>query len=323
TARIQYLNGSTWTTFGPIITLTGGTGHVTWNPGTSEFTYRFIYGSTVSDTFTVGILAPTVTGVPDEAVIPPMTPAGATVTVDPAPTGGTARLQYLNGSTWTTFGPIITLTGGTGHVTWNPGTSEFTYRFIYGSTVSDTFTVGIESPTVTGTPDALTIPPMTPAGATVTVDPAPTGGTARLQYLNGSTWTTFGPVITLVDGTGHVTWNPGTSEFTYRFIYGSTVSDTFTVGILAPTVTGTPDAAEIPAMTPAGATVTVDPAPTTGTARIQYLNRGIWTTFGPVITLVNGTGHVIWNPGKSTFTYRFVYGSTVSETFVVTMIPTA
>ncbi|MBN2176958.1 MAG: hypothetical protein JW722_04795, partial [Demequinaceae bacterium] len=275
-----------WTNsaLGSVVSVDGYT-HVEWQAaGTTQYRFRVSHldGPEVDlDPFTMVLIPSDVVAVPDAASIPANTPAGATVTVEPAPATGTARIQYLNGDVWTTFGPVITLTDGTGHVAWNPGTSEFTYRFVYWTSYSDPFEVGIVFPTVTGTPDAASIPPMTPAGATVTVDPAPASGTARIQYLNRGIWTTFGPEIALTDGTGHVTWNPGTSEFTYRFVYGNYISDTFTVGILAPTVTGVPDAASIPPGSPAGATVTVDPAPTTGTARIQYLNGSTWTTFGP------------------------------------------
>jgi hypothetical protein len=138
---VQYLSGSTWSTFSPALTLTGGTAHYTWAP-TRTAQYRILYGTTYSDPFTVTVVPPTVTGTADSASITLGAVAGATAAVSPVPTSGTVYMQYLSGSTWSTFSPALTLTGGTAHYTWSP-TRTAQYRILYGTYLSDPFTITV------------------------------------------------------------------------------------------------------------------------------------------------------------------------------------
>jgi hypothetical protein len=317
TARLEYLNGSTWTPFATPVTLVGGSAHFSWVPP-QTFQYRAVFGTTYSPNFTITVVTPTVTGTPDAASIAPGVTAGATVAVSPDPGSTTARLEYLNGSTWTPFAAPVTLEGGSAHFSWMPP-QTFQYRAVFGSTISSTFTIAVVAPTVTGTADAASIGPGGTAGATVAVSPDPGSGTARLEYLNGSTWTPFATPVTLVGGSAHFSWVPP-QTFQYRALFGSTISSTFTITVAGPTVTGAADSASIPTGGSAGATVTVSPAPGSGTARLEYLNGSTWTPFATPVTLVAGSAHFSWVPPQ-TFQYRAVFGSTISSTFTITVTP--
>ncbi len=225
------------------------------------------FNSSEDATFTY--VAPAVTGVADAASIPAGGTAGATVTVSPVPGSGTASLEYLKGSVWTPFGTPVTLSGGSAHFSWVPP-QTFQYRAVYGMTYSAPFTITVVPPTVVGTADSASIPGGGAAGATVTVSPVPGSGTASLEYLKGSVWTPFGTPVTLSGGSAHFSWVPP-QTFQYRAVFGTTYSEVFTITVVPPTVVGTADSASIPGGGAAGATVTVDPVPGSGTARLEYL----------------------------------------------------
>jgi hypothetical protein len=317
TASLEYLNGSVWTPFATPVTLVGGSAHFSWAPP-QTFQYRALYGTTYSAPFTITVVAPTVTGTADSASIPGGGSAGATVSVSPVPGSGTARLEYLSGSTWTPFATPVTLVGGSAHFSWAPP-QTFQYRAVFGTTYSAPFTITVTPPTVTGAADSASIPGGGSAGATVTVSPNPGSATARLEYLSGSTWTPFATPVTLVGGSAHFSWAPP-QTFQYRAVFGSTVSSPFTITVTPPTVAGAADAASIAAGGSAGATVTVDPVPGSGTARLEYLSGSTWTAFATPVTLVGGSAHFSWAPPQ-TFQYRAVFGSTVSAPFTITVTP--
>jgi thiamine monophosphate kinase len=120
---------------------------------------------------------------------------------------------------------------GSAHFSWVPP-QTFQYRAVFGSTISSTFTITVTPPTVTGTADAASIASGASAGATVAVSPDPGSGTARLEYLNGSTWTPFATPVTLVGGSAHFSWVPP-QTFQYRALFGTTISPTFTITVAA------------------------------------------------------------------------------------------
>jgi hypothetical protein len=314
---LQYFKDGVWKTLTSSITVTGGVGHFTWNPS-ETLNYRAVYGWGVSDSFIVTAVPPTVTGTADAASVPGGGAAGATVTVSPAPSSGSASLQYLNGSTWTPFATPVALVGGTAHFSWVPP-QTFEYRAVYGTTVSAPFTITVVAPTVTGAADSASIGSGSAAGATVTVSPVPGSGTARLEYLSGSTWTPFATPATLVGGSAHFSWVPP-QTFQYRAVFGTTYSAPFTITVTPPTVTGAADNASISAGGSAGATVAVSPAPGSGTASLQYLNGTTWTPFATPVTLVGGSAHFSWAPPQ-TFQYRAVFGTTYSAPFTITVTP--
>ena len=150
--------------------------------------------------------------------------------MSPVPTSGTVVVQYLLGSTWTTFTPALSLSAGSVHTTWVP-LGSYQYRVKYGESYSTPFTVSWAAPvpsTVTATADSATIPVRGTAGVTVAVSPVPTSGTVVVQYLLGSTWTTFTPALTLTAGSVHTTWVP-LGSYQYRAVYGTYLSDAFTI----------------------------------------------------------------------------------------------
>ncbi len=153
----------------------------------------------------------------------------------------------------------------------------------------------------------------------MTVDPDPGSATARLEYLKGSTWTPFATPVTLSGGSAHFSWVPP-QTFQYRAVFGTTYSEVFTITVVPPTVVGTADSASIPAGGAAGATVTVDPVPGSGTASLEYLKGSVWTPFGTPVTLSGGSAHFSWVPPQ-TFQYRAVFGTTYSEVFTIAVTP--
>jgi len=52
------------------------------------------------------------------------------------------------------------------------------------------------------------------------------------------------------------------------------------------------------------------------------LVSGKWRTASVTIPIVDGDGYLSWTAG-ATLTYRVKYGTSVSETFTVTVVPTA
>ncbi len=315
---LQYLLNGAWTTLtAPQPLSSDGWAPFAWKP-TQTYQYRAVYGTTVSAPFTITVVVPTVTGTADSASIPAGGPAGATVTVSPDPGSRTVSLQYLNGSTWTAFATPVTLEYGSAHFSWVPP-QTFQYRAVYGTTYSAPFTITVVPPTVVGTADSASIPAGGTAGATVTVSPVPGSGTASLEYLKGSVWTPFGTPVTLSGGSAHFSWVPP-QTFQYRAVFGTTYSEVFTITVVPPTVVGTADSASIPAGGAAGATVTVDPVPGSGTASLEYLKGSTWTPFGTPVTLSGGSAHFSWVPPQ-TFQYRAVFGTTYSEVFTITVTP--
>ncbi len=196
-------------------------------PGTYSTTLLAAGGGVLYSGWPTYATPPTVSGTADSASISAGGSAGATVTVDPA-ASGSAYLQYLKGSVWTTFSPALVLSSGSTHFSWVPS-QTYQYCAVFGSTLSDPFTVAVAAPTVSGTADSASIAAGGSAGATVTVDPA-ASGSAYLQYLRGSVWTTFSPALALSSGSTHFSWVPS-QTYQYRAVFGSTISDQFTVTV--------------------------------------------------------------------------------------------
>ncbi|PKQ25396.1 MAG: hypothetical protein CVT64_10370 [Actinobacteria bacterium HGW-Actinobacteria-4] len=313
-AYLQYKSGGTWYQFANPVTVTNGTGHLTWVPS-KTYEYRFKFGTYFSDPFTITVVPPTVTGTPTSASIPAGGTAGATINVDPA-VSGAAFFQYWTGTTWVQFATPVNVVDGVGSLTWQPSRT-FTYRFKYGTQFSDPFTITVTPPTVTATRDAASISAGEAAGATVNVSPS-ANGQAFFQYKSGTSWIEFAAPVTVTDGVGYLTWSPSRT-FEYRFRFGAVYSSPFTITVTPPTVTATADSSSIPTGGTAGATVNIDPA-VSGAAFFQYWTGSTWVQFPTPVTVTGGEGHLTWTPSK-TYTYRFKYGTEFSSPFTITVTP--
>ena len=312
-AYLRYrVPGGSWNEFAEPFTVTNGEGSTAWSPS-QTYDYQVRYGSTYSSVYTVAVEP--VVATPDASSIPAGGLAGLTVTAAPG-ANGSAYIQYRvpGAATWTEFATPVTVTGGTGHSTWEPSTT-YEYRVRYGNTYSPWAQIEVVPSTVSATPAVASILPGASAGATVTVSP---GGLAEahVEYrdVGGSTWTSFTQPIGVTAGTGSTTWAPS-KTYEYRVRVGSShYSNTFTVAVV-PTLT--PVASSIPSGGVAGVALGAAPG-SSGSAYLQYRLPGAtsWNEFATSFPVVNGAGSTTWSP-SSTYEYRVRYGSTYSAVVTI------
>ena len=285
----------------------------------------------------------------------------------PPALGGTAYIEYTQDDTnatpaddveWSRLTDRPVEIDSTDHGTqrWAPSRGYW-YRVSYGSAPepyhSDPAYVGVnEATSVTfDLPEDWTIPKGGEVTAQVGVSaPDGTDARAQIEYWTSAGWLPlYDEPFNIDDGIGsRVKWTPSQS-YDYRvcvvgdYPYASKASwkcsaldtapnsntdGTFTISVVAPTVTLTPSETTIPLGTSAETAVTVSP-PGDGPAIIKYfhpIDGWIPMTTIPV-TITDGTGNgVEWEPSR-TYLYKACFGSGLletcsSETEIEVIVPT-
>lgn len=238
----------------------------------------------------------------------------ATITITGKP-GATARVQFLDGATWKNSSVTVKLSSaGTGKATWKPAATR-TYRVDAGGAQSSKFTIKVISRTLSAKAPSSVVG-TTPVTATATTV-LKAGTVVTLQYKSGTTWKTLKTTATVSKGVAKLTWTPSATR-TYRLISGKTVSNSFTVTVVAPTVKVSAPASIVTGGS-AKATVTTN-LPDGTKVTLQTKSGTTYTATSTTATTAQSKATLSWKPTKNG-TYRVMVGKVASADFAVKVLP--
>ncbi|MBK7666383.1 MAG: tandem-95 repeat protein [Sphingobacteriaceae bacterium] len=308
------------------------TGTITINPATGQYTFvpNPSFTGTAQTTYTVCNTAvnPTVCSNSTITIMVgdlPLAVADATTTMEGTPVSGTVATN--DGGVGSSLSPVFTNsqpTAGTGTLTMNPSTGQYTFTPATGftgttvatytlcnllsppcSTTTITFTV---FPTLVANPDPIVTTPSVSVTGTLTGN--------DLGIVPGGTYSVS--VTQPASTTGTITINPATGQYTFvpNPSFTGTAQTTYTVCNTAvnPTVcsnsTITIMVGDLP-LAVADATTTLINTSVTGTVATNDLGTG--SSLSPVFTNgqpTAGTGTLVMNPSTGQYTFTPATGFT-------------